>query len=82
MKWEKTVKEMKDRKTTGNDDVPVDILKTFGEYGLKTVTQIINSTYETEKWLKDLIEVSLNSRKLHNSQAIAQSVLSHFLLRE
>jgi hypothetical protein len=60
VKWEKTVNEMKDRKATGNDDVPVDILKTFGEYGLKTVTQIIDNMYETEKWLKDLIEVALN----------------------
>ena len=43
---EKAVKEMKDRKATGDDDVPGDVLKLLGE-GLKILTKLINTIYET-----------------------------------
>ena len=32
---EKAIKEMRDRKATGDDDVPGDVLKLLGEGGLK-----------------------------------------------
>ena len=35
----KAIKEMKDKKAIGNDDVPGDVLKLLGEDGLKIVTR-------------------------------------------
>ena len=43
---EKAIKEMRDRKATGDDDVPEDVLKLLGE-GLKILTKLINTIYET-----------------------------------
>ena len=34
------VKEMRNRKATGDDDVPGDVLKVMGEVGLKTLKKI------------------------------------------
>jgi hypothetical protein len=34
---------MRDKKATGNDDVPGDVLGLLGEDGLRTVTQLINN---------------------------------------
>jgi hypothetical protein len=39
---EKAIKEMKDKKATGDDDVPGDVLKFLGEDGLRLMTQLIN----------------------------------------
>jgi hypothetical protein len=44
----KAIKEMRDKKATGHDDVPGGVLKLLGEDGLKLLTQLIN-TYETEE---------------------------------
>jgi hypothetical protein len=46
---------MKDKKATGNDDVPGDVLKLLGENGLKIVTQLINNICETGDWPKDFV---------------------------
>jgi hypothetical protein len=35
---EKAIKEMRDKKATGNDDVSGDVLKLLGEDGLKLMT--------------------------------------------
>jgi hypothetical protein len=40
------------------DIVPGDVLKLLRKYGLRTVIQQINSTYETGEWSKDLNEVN------------------------
>jgi hypothetical protein len=34
---EKSIKEMRNKKATGNDDVPGDVLKLLGEGGLKII---------------------------------------------
>jgi hypothetical protein len=47
---EKVIKEMRNKKATGDDDVPGDVLKLLGEGGLK---KLINAMYETAEWLKD-----------------------------
>jgi hypothetical protein len=60
---EKANKEMRDKKATGDDDVPVDVLKLLGEDGLRRMTQLINSIYVTGKWLRDFIEVTLLALK-------------------
>ena len=46
-KVEKAIKEMKDKKATGDDDVPEDVLKLMGNNGLKLMSQLISNMYET-----------------------------------
>jgi hypothetical protein len=40
--------EMRDKKATGDDNVPADVLRLLGENGLKLMMQLINSIYVTE----------------------------------
>ena len=47
---EKSIKEMKNKKVTGDDDVPGDVLKLLGEDGLKIMMKLINTIYETGEW--------------------------------
>jgi hypothetical protein len=56
---EKAIKEMKDKKATGEDDVPGDVLKMLVEDGLRLMTQPINNIYETGEWPKDFIKVTM-----------------------
>jgi hypothetical protein len=42
---EKIVKEMRNKKATGDDDVPVDALILLGENGHQLMTQLISSIY-------------------------------------
>jgi hypothetical protein len=56
---EKAIKEMRNRKATGDDDVPGDVLKLLGECGLKTLTKLMNTLYETGEWPKDFTEVTM-----------------------
>jgi hypothetical protein len=53
------MKEMRDRKATGNDDVAGDVLNCWGENDLRIVTQLINNIQETEELLKDFTEVTM-----------------------
>jgi len=48
---------------TGDDDVPGDVLKLFGEGGLKIMTKLINNIYETGEWPKDFTEVTMIALK-------------------
>jgi hypothetical protein len=58
---EKVNKEMRNRKATGYDDnnEPGDVLKWLGEGGLKILTKLINTIYETREWPKDFTEVTM-----------------------
>jgi hypothetical protein len=62
---EKAIKDMRDKKDTGDDDVPGDVLKLLGEDGLRVVTQLINSIYSyvTGEWPRDFIEVTMIALK-------------------
>jgi hypothetical protein len=60
---EKAIKEMRDKKATGDDDVPGDVLKVLGEDGLKLMTQLINCVYVTGQWPRDFIEVTMIALK-------------------
>jgi hypothetical protein len=42
---EKAIKEMRDKKAAGDDDIHGDVLKLLGEDGLRLMTQLINSIY-------------------------------------
>jgi hypothetical protein len=55
---EKAVKETRDKKATGDDDVPGDVLELLGEDGLIIMTQQINSMCDTGEWPKDFSEVN------------------------
>ncbi|PNF26114.1 hypothetical protein B7P43_G04456 [Cryptotermes secundus] len=65
---EKAIKEMRKGKATGDDDVPADVLKLLGEGGLKTLTKLMNTIYETVEWPKDFTEVTM----IENAATIAQ----------
>jgi len=54
---------MRNRKATGDDDVPGDVLKLLGEGGLKILTKLINIIYETGEWPKDFTEVTMIALK-------------------
>ena len=50
---------MGNRKATGDDDIPGYVLKLLGEGGLKIMTKLINTIYETGEWPKDFTEVTM-----------------------
>jgi hypothetical protein len=50
---EKAIKEMRNKKATGNDNVPGNVLKLLGEDGLKIMKKLFNTIYETGEWPKD-----------------------------
>jgi hypothetical protein len=54
----KDIKEMRDKKTTGDNGVPGDVLKLFGEDGTRLMTQLIN-IHETGKCCKNFNEVTM-----------------------
>ena len=54
---------MRNRQATGDDDVPGDVLKLLGEGGLKILTKLINTIYETGGWPKDFTEVTIIALK-------------------
>jgi len=60
---EKATKEMRNRKATGDDDVPGDMLKLLGEGGLKILTKLFNTIYETRELPKDFTEVTMIALK-------------------
>jgi len=82
---ENAVNEMRNRKATGDDDVPGDVLKLLGEDGLKILTKLNNTIYETGEWPKDFKEVTMIAlKKRHNLQNAAtttQSALLHIQQR-
>jgi len=60
---EKATKEMRNKKATGDDDVLADVLKLFGDDGLKIMTKLIKTIYETAEWPKDFMEVTMIALK-------------------
>jgi hypothetical protein len=55
---QKAIREMRNIKTTGDYDVLGDVLQLLGEGGLKIMTKLINTIYETGEWPKDLKEAT------------------------
>jgi len=56
---EKAIREMRNKKATGDDDILADVLKLLGDGGLKIMTKLINTIYETGEWPKDFMEVTM-----------------------
>jgi hypothetical protein len=79
---EKAIKEMRDKRATGADDVPVEALKLLGDDDLNLVTQLISNIYESREWPKDFTEVTMvtlkkkpNARKWTDHHTI--SLIAH-----
>jgi len=60
---EKTIKEMRNKKATGDDDVRGDALKLLREGDLKIMTILINTIYETGEWPKDFTQFTMIALK-------------------
>ena len=60
---EKAIKEMRNDKATGDDDVPGDVFKLLGEGGLKIMKNLMNTIYETGEFVKDFTEVTMIALK-------------------
>jgi len=60
---EKAIKEMRNKKATGDDDVPGDVLKLLGEGSLKIMIKLMNTIYETGEFVKDFTEVTMIALK-------------------
>jgi len=54
---------MRNKKATGDVDVPGDVLTLLGEDGLKIMTELINTIYKPGEWPKDFTEVTMNALK-------------------
>ena len=59
VKWNKPLKKLRNKKGTGDDDVPGDVLKLLEEVGLKIMMKLMYTIYETGEWLKDITEVTM-----------------------
>jgi hypothetical protein len=81
----KAIKEMRNKKATGDDNVPGDVLKLLGEGGLKIMMKLINTIYETGEWPKDFTVVTMialtRKPQATNASTVAQSTLSHIQQR-
>ena len=60
---ENTIREMKEKKSTGDENVPGEVLKLVGEDGLRIMTQLIISIHESGDWPKDFTEVTVTALK-------------------
>jgi hypothetical protein len=78
---EKAVKEMRNRKATGDDDVPGDVLKLLGGGDLKILTKLISTICETGERPKDFTEVTMIALKKKTQATIAQSAVLHIQQR-
>ena len=54
---------MRNKKVTGDDNVPAEVLKLLGDVGLKIMTQLINTIYETGEWPRYIMEVTMIALK-------------------
>lgn len=77
---ETAIQEVRDKKSTGDYDVPGDVLQLLVEDGPKLMTQLINNIYKTHEWPQDFTEVpviALKKPKARNAATIAQSASLH-----
>ena len=60
---------MRNKKATGDNNVPGDVLKLLEECGLKIMTKLTNKFYETGEWPKEFTEVTTIALKKKKPQA-------------
>jgi len=75
---EKAIKKLRNKKATGDEDVPGDVLKLLGEGGLKIMTKLMNNICETGEWPKDFSEVTMiaSKKKPQATQCIDHCTIS------
>jgi hypothetical protein len=56
---EKSIKELRNKNATRDNDVSGNVLKLLGQCVLKIMTKMINTIYETGEWPKDSTEVTM-----------------------
>jgi hypothetical protein len=54
---------VRDKKATGDEDLPGDVLKLLAEDGLRIMTQLTNNIHETEEWPKDFTQLTKKDPK-------------------
>jgi hypothetical protein len=69
---------MRDKKATGYDVVPEDVLKLLGKYDLRILIQVINNTHECGEWPNIFTKVTT---AVQNAVTIAHSTSSHIQQR-
>ena len=57
LKSEIAIKDMRRKKATGNDNIPVDLLKELGDNGLKIMTALVNKI--GGDWPQDFLDVTM-----------------------
>ena len=77
---------MRNKKATGEDEVPGHVLKLPGEDGRRIMTQVINNTHETGGWPKDITKVKMTAFKKkpearQNASTTTQSASPHIQQR-
>jgi len=60
---EKSIKKLRNKKATRDNNVPEEVLKLLGEGGLKITTKLMNAICETGEWPKDFSEVTMIALK-------------------
>ena len=55
----KAIKDMRRKKATGDDNIPVDLIKELRDNGLKIMTALVNGIYMSGDWPKDFIDVTM-----------------------
>ena len=55
----KAIKAMRRKKATGDDNIPVDLLKELGDSGLKVMIAQVNEIYKSGDWPKDFLDVTM-----------------------
>jgi hypothetical protein len=62
---EEAIKDVRNKKATGDDDVRGDVLKISGKNGLKIMKNLVKTINETGEWLKNIMEdtmIALNKQ--------------------
>jgi len=67
---------MRNRKATGDDDIPGDVLKLLGEGGLNILTKLSNFICNTGEWPQDFAEVTMIALK-KKTKATKCSLIAH-----
>ena len=50
---------MQRKKATGDDNIPVDLLKELRDNGLKIITALVNKIYMSGAWPNDFVDVTM-----------------------
>jgi hypothetical protein len=60
---EKAISDVRDRKGTGDDYIPGNVLILLGEGGPRLMIPLINNLYDIEEWSRDFFEVTMIALK-------------------